>query len=429
MAGNSVLVIGAGASGMMAAIAAAQAGAKVTVLEAMERPGKKLLLTGNGRCNLTNTDPDLSHRYYGSAAAIARDITKAFDAEATLAFFERLGLLTLEKNGYVYPYSGQSCAVLDVLLLELSRLGVKLKLNERVESVRYKEKQYGVKTATWEYWGDALIIACGSKAVPSSGSDGSGYALAEMLGHTIVRVTPALAPVECFGDFFGQISGVRTQAGVSLVLTKGTQETRLGFARGELQWTKYGVSGIVVFQLSRFVREYIKKGKLSFHLDLLPDFSKPYLVQYLCRQAERMRDSRVSDAKASVLLSGMLHEKLVPVILQSSGISKKQTAQTLSREQAEQIAAKVKDFELVVKDTKGFDVCQVCTGGVPAAELDAQTLESRRHSGLYFTGEIVDVDGPCGGYNLQWAWSSGRIAGLSAAGRSVSEPEPRQTAL
>ena len=417
MAENQVIVVGAGASGMMAAIAAAREGAKVCLLEAMDRAGKKLLLTGNGRCNLTNTEKELAGRYHGSGSFLAKGITRTFDAEKTLAFFESIGLLTLEKNGYVYPYSGQSCAVLDVLLQELSRLGVKLKLNEKVESVGYKDKAYRVKTATWEYTADAVILACGSKAAPATGSDGSGYALAKMLGHTIEQVTPALVPVECRGDFFGQVSGVRTQAGVSLVFTDHAGERLLGFERGELQWTKYGVSGIVVFQLSRFVREYIKKGRLSFHLDLLPDFSKTYLAAYLCGRVKMTAGSRASDAKVGSLLSGMLHEKLIPVILQSAGISKKLPAKSLSKAQAEQLVARIKDFELEVKDTKGFDVAQVCAGGVSAAELDGHTLESRKHQGLFFTGEIVDVDGPCGGYNLQWAWSSGQIAGRAAAKR------------
>lgn len=425
MAGNQVIVVGAGASGMMAAIAAAREGAKVCLLEAMDRPGKKLLLTGNGRCNLTNTEKELAGRYHGSGSFLAKDITSIFDAEKTLAFFESIGLLTLEKNGYVYPYSGQSCAVLEILLQELSRLGVKRKLNEKVESVVCRDKVYCVKTATWEYTADAVILACGSKAAPATGSDGSGYALVKMLGHTINPVMPALVPVECRGNFFGQVSGVRTQAVVSLSFTDHVGEQVLGFERGELQWTKYGVSGIVVFQLSRYVREYNKKGKLSFHLDLLPDFSKAYLVQYLCDRVKNLADSHVSDAKAGCLLSGMLHEKLIPVILQSAGISKKLPAKSLSKAQAEQLVAKIKDFELEVKDTKGFDVAQVCAGGVSAAELDGHTLESRKHQGLFFTGEIVDVDGPCGGYNLQWAWSSGQIAGRAAAKRVSLANEER----
>ena len=183
--GKRVIIAGGGAAGLTAAVFAARQGAEVTVLEGMERPGKKLLLTGNGRCNLTNLDVALSGKYYGSGAAVARKLTEQFGASEVLSFFEELGLWTTEKNGYVYPYSLQSGAVLGVLLSEIRRLRVKLKLGEKVESIQQEDERWKVKTASWCYTGDALVLACGGKAVPSTGSDGSGYALARILGHSV----------------------------------------------------------------------------------------------------------------------------------------------------------------------------------------------------------------------------------------------------
>lgn len=255
-----VIVAGAGAAGLMAAITAARAGASVTVLEAMERPGKKLLLTGNGRCNLTNLDPALPMAYYGTGAALAAAVIKRFDAEKLVSWFEELGLLIQEKNGYVYPYSAQAGSVLEVLLAEARHLKIKLKYSEKIIEIQKhsisstKEVEWEVRTQTWKYTADAVILACGSKAVMTTGSDGSGYALAASLGHTIQTVKPALTPVICKEKFLPQISGVRCRACVTLFEQIGKKEpVMLRQEKGELQWTKYGVSGIVIFQLSRFV--------------------------------------------------------------------------------------------------------------------------------------------------------------------------------
>lgn len=422
---KQIIVAGAGASGMMAAITAARAGAGVTLLEAMERPGRKLLITGNGRCNLTNTDCGLSHRYHGSAAALAAGVTQQFDAADTLAFFEELGLLTTDREGYVYPYSRQAASVLEVLLAELYRLGVKIKLNEKIQEIGIcsdgegAEKEPGkagswfVRTGGWTYRADAVILACGSAAAPATGSDGSGYTLARMLGHTVIEPSPALVPVTCRGDFFAALAGVRCRARVSLVCDAASAargKRLLASDTGELQWTKYGVSGIVIFQISRFISTCTRMEDLTLYLDLLPDFEETRLVRHLLNRACRAKEMRISG-----LLAGMLHEKLIPVILKRAGLSAKLRAGCLTQEQAGRLIEAVKHFELEVTGTKSFDVCQVCAGGVEASELDPRTLGSRKHEGLYFAGELIDADGPCGGYNLQWAWSSGYVAGMAAA--------------
>ena len=464
---RKIIVAGAGPAGLTAAIFAARQGAEVTILEGMERPGKKLLLTGNGRCNITNLDKQLPEAYYGSGREIAASLTRAFGAEEVCRFFEELGLQTQEKNWYVYPYSAQSGAVLEVLLSEVRRLKIKLKLSERIVAVYstktlhkdrkpiesknasdsrinfcecmdyIAENQIGnpwtVETATWKYQADAVIITCGSKCVPATGSDGSGYTLAESLGHRIVPVAPALVPVTCRFDELQNLAGVRCRAKVSLFKAgtkKGGQRTFLASEIGELQWTKYGLSGIVVFQLSRFVSNAAPNEKLNFELDLLPEFDSEQIRNLLLN-----RSKQIPNEKASVLLNGLLNDKLIPVILKEAdkiltaeqepsekGKNKKKIrsltkyiCSELSEIQLDAVIQAMKRMELPITGTKSFDTCQVCSGGVDCHELNPETLESRFHEGLYFAGEIVDVDGPCGGYNLQWAWSSGYAAGCAAA--------------
>ncbi len=406
---------------MMAAIAAARNGAAVTVLEAMERPGKKLLLTGNGRCNLTNMEPDLPIRYSGSGRGLAKSVTRRFGAADCRQFFLTLGLLTTEKNGLVYPYTLQSSSVLEALLGEMRRLGVKLKCSERIVSVvppsDRKKAVWQIKTESWSYEAQAVILACGSRCLPATGSDGSGYALAEMAGHTVTETYPALVPLVCRGDFFAAAAGVRCLVEVAIAETirseNGTaaEYTVLCRERGELQWTKYGISGIVVFQLSRYVSAYCGKGQLSAVIDLLPDFDQEALAAILKNRADE-----IPGEPLSVLLRGMLHEKLIPVILKYLKQKPGTLCKNVSANTLETIVSLLKQLSIPVKKTKSFEECQVCAGGVCGTEVLEETLESKYHSGLYFAGELLDIDGPCGGYNLQWAWASGFIAGTAAAG-------------
>lgn len=427
---KKVVIVGAGASGMMAAIAAARNGASVTVLEAMERPGRKLLLTGNGRCNITNTDPKLPSMYYGSGSLHASSIIPQMDAGAVCKLFEELGLLTMQKNGYVYPYTGQASSVLEVLLTELQRLKVKLKYNEKVEELlRQEDNSWLVRTATWQYPADAVIMACGSCAAPLTGSDGSGYQIAEQAGYQVNTPAPALVSLCCEEHFLPALAGVRSRAAVSLYDVSGNQLLRK--ESGELQWTKYGVSGIVIFQLSRFVSvQKVKNPAAVFQLyvDLFPDVESEmlfHLIQSRCRQ--------LSDAPLRLLLCGILNEKLIPAVMErvfsgdtdhkaktkQAKAKNKKEKQILCNQitdlQIEALADCMKNFKLTVTDTKSFDTAQVCAGGVDASQLDTQTMESLLHRNLYFVGELVDTDGPCGGFNLQWAWSSGWVAGTAAA--------------
>lgn len=411
---RKVIVAGGGAAGMAAAIFAAREGAEVTILEGSECCGKKLLATGNGRCNLTNTDPLLTEKYYGTGAEMAKTVISRFDADRTLCFFHEIGLLTQEKNGYVYPYSAQSNAVLKVLQKELHRLKVKIKCREKIEKIEKINGIWEVWTATWCYQGDALVLACGSKAAPSTGSDGSGYQLAKMTGHTIVTPHPALTPVSCVGDFFSKLAGVRCRGKVSLYEKEKIGLRLIKSECGELQWTKYGVSGIVVFQLSRFISERKNTENLFFEIDFMPDFESSYLEQVF--EKEKILYEKEN---AVSLLTGMVHEKLIPVLWKETGIPANVSCISLEKEDIEKIVKVLKSYRIPIKGTKSFDVCQVCAGGVSCEEICQDTMQSQKAGGLFFAGEIVDVDGPCGGYNLQWAWSSGYTAGKAAAREEI----------
>ncbi len=427
-----VIVVGAGASGMMAAITAAKNGAAVTVVDAMDRAGKKILLTGNGRCNLTHVDERPEESCFGAERVWIREVMRHLMPEDVRRFFLELGLPTFEKNGYVYPVTGQSSSVTAVLTSEMRRLKIKLKLSEKILALEKDGTIWKVRTDSWCYEGDAVILACGSKAAPRTGSDGSGYELAKMAGHRIRAVQPALTPVLCEGDFFQAVAGVRCRATVSLYrVTK--KEPRKGPGResekesgrkpeekrlirresGELLWTGYGVSGILVFQLSRFISTSSSPEKeLILEADLLPDLSEEDLAGIL-----RMKAKALGQEKLPALLAGFLNEKLIPVILKRAGMTKKNSCEEMAgdRELLGRLVWSIKHFRLIPRGTKSFDTCQVCAGGVDTAQVDCRTLESGLQSGLYFAGEILDVDGLCGGYNLQWAWASGYTAGRAAA--------------
>lgn len=406
---NQIIIIGCGPSGMMAAISAARAGARVTILEGMKTPGKKLLLTGSGKCNLTNLDPDLSYRYRGyepEAGIFAKRAIESFGAEDTIRFFEEIGLFTQNRNGYLYPVSGQSASVLTILMSELKRLNVKIKFNEKISGIRKTDEIWDVMTESWTYHADKIILCCGSRCFPVTGSDGSGYQLACIAGHTVTPVFPALTALLSNDRFCSDISGIRTNVSIRLQIDAETVMTETG----ELQGIEGGLSGIVVFQLSsQAVRALHEKKKVTAVIDFLPELSNEKLRQIL-----KSLLTRYSGTPAETLV-GLLPGKVITALLKRCRISEKIKNQKLTDEQIESIIQTMKNCRIVITDTRDFDQCQVCTGGVSTRMIDPDTMESTLQQGLFFAGEILDVDGPCGGYNLQWAWSSGYLAGIHAA--------------
>lgn len=389
---KKVVIIGGGASGMMAAIQAARTGAAVTLLEHNEKPGKKILATGNGRCNLTNLVQEPS-RYRSSQPDFPWKIITQYPLEDTLAFFSELGIYTKDRNGWVYPYSDQAAGVAQVLELEARHQKVKIKTTEEVTDILREDEQYLVKTATWQYPCDSVIISCGSSASNVEGSSTTGYELAEKLGHTVVKPLPSLCGIRGKDNYYAKWAGSRMDGRITLEIDGET----VGEEQGEILFTEYGISGIGVFQLSRYAVRGTDEGKIAtYHLDLMPQLTKEELVKLLLD-----RQQAGSYKNPQELLIGLLPRKMIDVLVKKTY-------------EPEKIAERLKDWQVPVKGAYALQQAQICSGGVDPRELTEQ-LESRLHPGIYFTGEVIDVDGPCGGYNLQWAWSSGAVAGRAAA--------------
>lgn len=389
---KKVVIIGGGASGMMAAIQAARTGAAVTLLEHNEKPGKKILATGNGRCNLTNLVQEPS-RYRSSQPDFPWKIITQYPLEDTLAFFSELGIYTKNRNGWVYPYSDQAAGVAQVLELEARHQKVKIKTTEEVTDILREDGQYLVKTATWQYPCDSVIISCGSSASNVEGSSTTGYELAEKLGHTVVKPLPSLCGIRGKDNYYAKWAGSRMDGRITLEIDGET----VGEEQGEILFTEYGISGIGVFQLSRYAVRGTDEGKIAtYHLDLMPQLTKEELVKLLLD-----RQQAGSYKNPQELLIGLLPRKMIDVLVKKTY-------------EPEKIAERLKDWQVPVKGAYALQQAQICSGGVDPRELTEQ-LESRLHPGIYFTGEVIDVDGPCGGYNLQWAWSSGAVAGRVAA--------------
>jgi predicted Rossmann fold flavoprotein len=403
---QQVIIVGAGASGLAAAIQAARQGASVTVLEHTAKPGKKLLSTGNGKCNLTNRmTPDGAYR--GGQQEFIKKVLDRITVEQTLEFFKDLGLVLTDRNGYVYPNTGQAVSVLEALLFELNHLGVSIITDCQVEEIR---KDLTLMTSKGKKKADAIILAAGSMAAPKTGSDGSGYQLARALGHRIVKPLPALVQLKCREKWYKQAAGVRTEASVTLKIDGKTAAED----RGELQFTDYGISGIPVFQVSRFAAGGIDTGRqVTAELDLLPSMDFNSTRQLLSERAKRFRYR-----PAEEFLNGVLNHKLARILLKEAGIPEKGFVKDITTLQIKELTSALKGLKTEILTTNSFDQAQVCSGGIDTRDVDPNTMESKLMNGLYLAGEILDVDGICGGYNLQWAWSCGLLAGTSA-GKAV----------
>ena len=395
MGEQTVLIVGAGASGMMAAIMAARNGASVILLEQNEKPGKKICATGNGRCNFTNRMFP-ADAYRGGDRKFIENVQKKFSVRDTLDFFEEIGIYPVERSGYYYPRSMQASSVAELLTTEAARCGVRLKTNEKVTEITYLKKtqkdgtRWQIATGGWNYYAHALILANGSMASKISGSDGSGYSFAKSLGHSIIKPLPALTALKCKGNVFAPCAGVRTEGKVTLFVNR----TPEAWDRGELQLTDYGISGIPVFQISRYAVRALDEGKkVSLMVDFFPEMDEQQFTDFLEKRKNQHRYQSERE-----LLTGLFPDKLIRLLCKKKDLIKA-----------------VKEFELTVTGYMDYSFAQICSGGVDTREICPETMESRIMPSLYFCGELLDVDGMCGGYNLQWAWSSGAVAGTSAA--------------
>lgn len=382
-----VAVIGGGASGIVAAIFAARCGKKVCILEKNPRIGKKILATGNGRCNFTNInakDTDYNSDFVGSSL-------ERFSPKSVIAFFEELGLLSKEEaEGRVYPLSGQATAVLDVLRLELSRLSVKEMVDFDVQKIEKTKDGFEIFSRNEKVKAEKVIVATGGKASPKTGSDGMGYELLKALGHHTTKLVPSLVQLKCEKSVGGvrAYGRVTTQSGKSDV--------------GEIQFNNYGISGIPVFGIAK----YVKKGEPVF-LDLLPDYKEDEVVKILKNKPKQTMET---------YLIGILNKALAHFLLKECGISPlSKMSDTLKNDEIIKIAKKIKCWRFDVTGTMPWDNAQVTAGGIELSEVNPETMESKLIKNLYITGEVLDIDGPCGGYNLQWAWASGMVAGSEAS--------------
>lgn len=402
---KQVLIVGGGASGLMAAITAAEHGAKVTLIEKNKIVGKKLLVTGNGRCNFTNRDQSPGH-YRGGDSAFVKRALAAFSMEDAVHFFERIGIRVKERDGWLYPASGQAASVVDVLRLEAERLHVKFACNTEIKKIEQKDGRFLAKTEGWTYEGGALVLACGSKAAPETGSDGDGYRFAEAFGHTVTGPFPALTGLVAEERDCGKLAGVRVEALVTLRV--GSEEYR---DSGEVQFTSYGLSGIPIFQISRYASAALAAGKSgAVSLDFWPDISGEETEQQLEERARMLGERRGAD-----LLLGVFPEKLSKLLLARADISAQKRGADWNETDIRALAGQIKSMRFCITRCRGFEHAQVYAGGVPLAQLRGISMESIFVPGLYLAGELLDVDGACGGYNLQWAWTSGFLAGRAVA--------------
>lgn len=412
---RSIVIVGCGASGMMAAISASVCCHDILILERNQVAGKKITATGNGKCNYTNShiepddfrssDPDTAYRIYNR-----------FDHNDTVAFFKAIGILPYERNGYFYPNSRQAASVRDALELRLKLTGCEIRYGCDVQTIRRQGTSFLIND---EILCDRLILAAGGSASPVHGTDGSGFTLARALGHNITDIMPALTGLRSNSRYLKTLAGVRTEAEISLV----ADNKELYREYGEMIFNKDNISGIPVMNMSRIANRALRQGShVQAVLDLIPDHSEEELRDYIAGRFNRAGVSGgVSLHNLEETLTGLLNNKLNYAILLASGTEPSFNRLKGSEACIDRFVSTAKSFKLDITGSNGFDAAQTTAGGVPLSEIDPDTMGSRVADGLYITGELLDCDGRCGGYNLQWAWTTGAIAGASAAGGSFDK--------
>lgn len=404
---EKIVVVGGGASGMLAAIAASRNGADVTLLERNDRLGKKILATGNGRCNYTNINLSTIN-YHGENPKFTYSALGSFSVDMTIDFFERLGITPfIEENGKVFPMSLQSSSVLDVLRLEMEKLGIKIKLNAYVESIK-KDKVFRIELGNGQtIISGKVILATGGMAMPASGSDGSGYGLLKDLGHSVLSPFPGLVQLKLEGNIFKNLKGIKFPGKTSLY----SKDKLLLEDFGDVLFTDYGISGPPILQVSRRALEYLNRDKdIKLRISIVYSKSKEELYDYLNKRFIYMKKRTIEEA-----LIGLINKRLIPTVLKEVGIKRGKSISQITKKEIMNISDILTSWEFNITGSKGWKEAQVTAGGVSTKEIDNKTMESRKVKGLYIVGELLDIDGDCGGFNLQWAWSSGYVAGVSAS--------------
>jgi len=405
---DKIYIVGGGASGMVAAIQARTKDNEVILLEKNDRVGKKILATGNGRCNLGNENLSVDC-YYSKNRSSVEQVLKRYDTESAISFFAALGLKVRSKNGYLYPYSEQASAVLDVLRMELERRKIRVETGVQITDCTPLKKKRGYLLMASDgrsYEADRVILACGGPASLKEGGK-EGYLMLQRLGLKTYPLVPGLVQLRTDDKERKAMSGVRCQASLRLFVD-GTMK---GQEQGELQLTDYGISGIPVFQLSRMAAYALKEHKwVTMQIDFAPEYTYDEIVIYLLEQQKARKEQNVDE-----LLTGFLNKKLNLVLLKKCQISGSRESGSLQKKEIKQLAGLYKNYEVHITDTNPFLNAQVCAGGLAIEEVDGQ-MQVKKYPGLFVTGELLDVDGICGGYNLHWAFATGTIAGKAIRG-------------
>ncbi len=398
----NIIIIGGGASGMMAAIVAKRSGSNVTILEKNVRIGKKILATGNGRCNYTNI---LTTQDAYNHPSFVLDALGQFSAENAITFFEELGISPkIEDLGKAYPLSEQASSIIEVFLFELEQLKVNIITDVFVKEIKKNGDLFSVILADGKsYQADKIILATGGKAMPSTGSDGLGYPIARRLGHHTSTIFPALVKLKLESPYLKGLNGVKISSSVQLL----NHNQILQEETGDILFTSYGISGPTILNLSRKANELLlAKESPIINVILLNSVSK--------KDVEK-RFSLASSKPVNFSLVGLINKKIIPALIKDAGIEKQNTrVSDLTRDQKYKLINSLFEWQFKLIGSKGFEDAQVTAGGVDINEIDSRTMESKLISGLYFSGEVIDIDGICGGYNLQWAWSSGYVAAVHA---------------
>lgn len=396
------IVVGAGASGLVCAIRLKEQGVSVLILEKENKIGKKILATGNGKCNLSNLVYE-EDSYRGSEPSFVQSILKQVGVEDTVSFFQRLGMEITEEKGYLYPNTKQAATVVDTLMKHCEALNIPMIKETKVENIVKKGERFFLSTKDETYAATYVVLACGGCASSKLGSDGSGYGLAKKLNHTICTPTPALVGLHSDDKCFKELAGIRIKADLSLKISG-----KIYKQYGELQLTNYGVSGVPIFQLSRYAtKAFLEKKKVTLEINFLPHYSKEALELFFKNTKENVPYKTVLE-----VLEGVLNKKLASVLVKKVGDAnlKNLKITKLSKNQKEALIKQIRSFQTNLVGSNDFEQAQVTAGGVYTNEVKETTLESKRQKNLYFVGEILDIDGTCGGYNLQWAWSTGICA-------------------
>lgn len=400
-------VIGAGAAGLCGAICAARLGKKVLVIEKNNKPGKKLYATGNGKCNITNEYWNHSNTFmsnYSNITNFLEPVLNNTPNDSITGFLKSIGILTYNNNGYIYPVTNQASSVVWALLDEINNLNIKIENKVQIESIDIFDTYFTLKSKSGEYKASTVIISCGGKSYESLGGSESGYLLAKQLGHNITELRPALCGIET-KENLSEISGVRITAKAKLY--EATSEDYIGMEKGELQITEYGISGIMIFNLSSKAGKLLSDKKNPYIIiDLLPDLEINYVISLYNNQLHR-----------TVLgfFNGFVNDKVALYFIKKNNIEPKEKLKNISLDIIIKILKQLKNFKVNIRKLRNFDNAQVTSGGVDLREIQSETMMSKKVSGLFFAGEILDVDGICGGYNLTFAMLSGLLAGKSAA--------------